>query len=88
MSEENKGHAADRILKDPIVKEVIQDIRQDCFRAIEKSTFFQTKTREEAYKMLRTVGVFENKLKKMVESGKVAQAKKDKKPINNLRKLW
>ena len=88
MSEENKGHAADRILKDPIIKEVIQEIRQDCFRAIEKSTFFQTKTREEAYKMLRTVGVFENKLKKMVESGKVAQTKKDKKPINNLRKLW
>ena len=88
MSEEQKGHAADRILKDPIIKEVIQEIRQDCFRAIEKSTFFQNKTREEAYKMLRTVGVFENKLKKMVESGKVAQAKKDKKPINNLRKLW
>jgi len=88
LSEEQKGHAADRILKDPIIKEVIQEIRQDCFRAIEKSTFFQNKTREEAYKMLRTVGVFENKLKKMVESGKVAQAKKDKKPINNLRKLW
>ena len=89
MNKEQKGLAADRILKDPLIKEVLADIKLDCFKAIEKSTFFQNKTREEAYKMLRTVGVFENKFKKMVDTGMLEKSKRTKtEPKLKLNKLW
>lgn len=89
MDDEQKGYAADRILKDPLIKEVIEEMRKDCFSAIEKSTFYQKKTREEAYKMLRTVRTFENKFRKMVETGRLEKAKKEhvtQQP--KLNKIW
>ena len=89
MNKEQKGQAADRVLKDPLIKEVLAEIKQDCFKAIEKSSFFQNKTREEAYKMLRTVGVFENKFKKLVETGMLEKSKREKPTAKlKLNKLW
>lgn len=89
MNSEQKGYAADRILKDPLIKEVIEEMRADCFAAIEKSTFYQKKNREEAYKMLRTISTFENKFRKLVEYGKLEKLKKEKtNPKPKLNKLW
>lgn len=78
MNKEQKGLAVKRILNDPLLKEALQSMRDDCYQSIESSAFFQRRNREEAYKLLRTINSFENKLKKAVENGAVEGAKQER----------
>ena len=53
----------------------LEACREECYKNIRKSFFFQKDQREEAYKVLRAIDLFENKLIKDVNNGKVAKHK-------------
>lgn len=69
-----KGDHAQRLIADPMLNESLEDIRQSIYDQIRKSAFSQTDEREECYRMLRTLDSFEGKLKKRIESGKLAKS--------------
>ena len=56
----------------------IDEMRGECHKNIERSTFWQKNEREAAYKMLRAIDLFERKLKKRVQSGIIAAQKEEK----------
>lgn len=73
MKEINAAQAAKRLQRelDPILTEM----RETVFKQIQNSNFFQKKDRENCYKMLRAIELFESRLRKRISSGAVAESK-------------
>ena len=69
----NQGDLTRDLMKqlDPFIDEM----RQEVYKGIEKSFFFQRGEREDAYKMLRAINLFQSRLKKKVMDGKMAKQK-------------
>lgn len=67
-----KGSEAEILLKNPLLKEVLESMRKAQHEGIERSKFSDKEGREECYKMLRTITAFEDNLKHMVSNGKAA----------------
>lgn len=69
----NRGDEARALQKqlDPY----LDDMRQEVYKNIRKSNFFQKAERENCYKMLRAIDLFEGRLKKRINDGKMAKHK-------------
>lgn len=70
--EDLRGKQADRLLNDPLIKEVLQGMRDALCKNLETSAWRDNEEREEIYRMLKTVTAFERELIKRVKAGKVA----------------
>jgi hypothetical protein len=57
------------------IEPIVQSMREEVFKQIQSSSFFQRRERENCYKMLRTIDLFENRLKRQIDNGKVAESK-------------
>lgn len=64
-----KGEKAERLRNDPMLKDIIQDMRQTCYHNIETSHFSKQDEREELYRMLKVIDKFEQELTKIVRKG-------------------
>jgi hypothetical protein len=64
---------AERILKDPLINEAFDAIRDNIFKKISVSSFGQKDEREDLYRMLRAVESFEGQFKKYINDGKLAK---------------
>ena len=72
-SDVNRGDEALAISRQ--LEPIINDMRADVFKQIQKSNFFQRVDRENCYKMIRAIDLFESKLKKRISNGKMAKEK-------------
>lgn len=66
-----RAEHAERLLKDQVLQEAIQGMRDTCYHNIETSNHSQADEREDLYYMLRCIRAFEEKLKTFVRAGKV-----------------
>ena len=67
-----RGNNAHRLLENPLLKEVLESIRQRYLDDIERSDLSRPDVREEAFRMLCAVRVFKNHLTSFVNTGKLA----------------
>lgn len=59
VAQVQKGEKADRIINDPLVKEVLEKMRTTVYNNIESSHFAASEEREELYKTLKVIRGFE-----------------------------
>ena len=71
----NRGDHAQRILDDPLVKEVLENMRQTVYYNIATSNFKQVEERENLYLMLKAIEGFEREFKDAINGGKKAQSR-------------
>lgn len=69
-----RAEQAARILDDPLIQEVLASMREDFTDQWRNSRPDDVEAREGAYRMLRCVDRFEEKLITLVNSGKIAKA--------------
>lgn len=69
-----RGNKAEQILKDPLIKEAIQNMKNTVYHNIETSSYRQTKQREELYRMLKTIDHFQSQFEQMVNGKKKAES--------------
>lgn len=70
-----KGERARQLIKDPMIREALDNMRDDVIQCIETSKFRDTDEREECYRMLRAIAAFEREFKRFMDDGKVAKSK-------------
>ena len=68
------GEHARQVLNDPLIKSTLQDMRQQLYDNLETSPWQASDEREEIHRMLHVIRDFEKRLKKSVDSGKIAAA--------------
>ena len=84
MSDENKlkneasrGVLAKQIIENPCYQNTLQEMKLDCFKAIQKSKVADSEKREEIYLMLKTIEKFETIFERHIKTGKMAQSALD-----------
>ena len=79
MNKEEKakldGIKAKQLLNDPLVIKALADMRHNLYDMIQRSSFDQSKEREDCYYMLRAVESFEGQFKKIINAGIAAEQK-------------
>lgn len=70
--DKSEGIAANAISDHPVFKSVIQGMKDTLYTQIAKSSFWQKREREEAYRMLRTIESFEGQFTRKINKGKKA----------------
>lgn len=60
------------------MQDVIADMKAEAFKQFENSKLSQTEERENVYKILVAIQLFEGLLKKRVNDGKMAESKQQK----------
>ena len=68
----SRGKDAYRLLENPLLKEVLETIRERYLDDIERSDLSRQDVREEAFRMLCAVRVIKNHLTSFVNTGKLA----------------
>lgn len=69
-----RGEHAERLLKDPLLSEVLQEMRATLYHNIETSHWRKQREREELYRMLKTIQTFEAQLEQRIRKGTKARA--------------
>jgi hypothetical protein len=69
-----RGDRAKLLLQDELLNELIKKIEDDCYREIRASTLMESPIREQAYMLLKTVDILQNKLRSVYDTGKMAEA--------------
>lgn len=69
-----RGEKARQIIEDPLVREVLDDMRADVFNNFRTSIWYRKKEREALFKMIRAIDDFESRFKKRMEHGKKAKS--------------
>lgn len=67
-----KGQKAEALIRS--IEPIIDDMKQKAFKQFSSSSFLELEAREECYKMMRAIELFESTLKQKVNSGKVAKS--------------
>lgn len=74
----NRSLKAEMLLKDPLIKEALDALKDTVFKNIESSHYSKVDEREDLYKMLRAINGFESQFKKMIRDGELAKSRLDK----------
>ena len=69
-----RGQHAERLLKDPLMVEVIDGMKRTVFHNIETSNYKDIDEREDLYKMLQAINAFEKDLKQRIQGGVKAKS--------------
>ncbi len=69
------GHRAKQIYEDPVIVEVLGEMRQTLVNNLESSSWDNTKEREELYRMLKTLGAFKKAFEHRISQGKSAESR-------------
>ena len=72
-TDERKAEHAKRLLEDVLIKEAISSMKKACYHYIENSNLSDQESREDYYRMLKTVLLFETELQSYINRGKLAQ---------------
>lgn len=76
-AERDRGQRAAAILRDPIVKEAFDEIRESYVSAWEQSSASDTDEREQAYYLLKALQSFRGQFESAVQTGKMASQQLD-----------
>ena len=68
------GESAKRLLNDPVLMSVLEEIRADVIKEMESTDQLAVDEMTELYRLLRTVKRFEQKFKKLINSGIKAES--------------
>lgn len=68
-----KGEHAERLINDPLVKEVLENMRNTVYNNIRTSHYKDREDREDLYKSLKAIDAFETEFKQMINGGKKAK---------------
>ena len=68
-----RGDRAKLLLEDELLNELIKKIEDDCYREIRSSKLMEGPVREQAYLLLTTVDILRNKLRSVMDTGKMAE---------------
>jgi hypothetical protein len=71
----NLGDHASRILRDPLVKSSLEEMRTTVFHNIRTSKHKDSAEREELYLMLKAIDGFEQEFIKVINGGKKAESR-------------
>ena len=74
----NRGERARQLLKDPLIKDAIDNLKGIVFSNIESSHYSKVDEREDLYKMLQAINKFESQFKKWVKDGELAKSRLEK----------
>lgn len=77
-----RGEKARQILKDPAIREAIDAIRDHAYKTIRNSNSRELELREDAYRFLKCIDIFEKHFESHISSGKVAESKIEKLKTN------
>ena len=67
----NKGHHAERLLKDPLLQEALNVIKQRCFDNMQQMESYQEDEIKAAYYLLKASNMFETVLKGYIRDGQI-----------------
>ena len=56
------------------IEPIIDEMKQAAFKQFSASTFAEVEAREDCYKMIRAIDLFEAKIKQRINNGKVAKS--------------
>lgn len=73
--EARRGERARQLLKDPLISEALNSMRENVFTNIRTSHYKDIDDREDLYKMLKVIDQFEGQFNKLIRDGKVARSK-------------
>lgn len=65
---------ARQLLKDPMLREALDDMRETVYHNIRTSHYSKTDEREDLYKMLKAIDAFESEFLKRIDKGKKAKS--------------
>ncbi len=69
-----RAERARQLLNDPMIQDALKTMRENFFDDIQSSHMKDVETRDNAYLMLKTIGLFELQFKRAIDGGKVAQS--------------
>ena len=74
-AKKRRGEHAARILKDSLVQEALNGMRETVYHNIRSSHFKDVDEREDLYRMLKTVDCFERQFTDAINGGKKAESR-------------
>ena len=81
-----KAEHAERLLKDPLLQEALEELKETCFYNIETSSHTAIEEREDLYYMLRCIKAFESRLKTYIKTGTVSMHNMNIKKVSQLKR--
>jgi hypothetical protein len=72
------GQKAKQLLREPMIVDAINGMRESVYHNIRTSHYSRADEREDLYKMLKAIDSFELELKRRIDKGKKARSMLDK----------